>query len=176
MRNLLIVVDMQNDFVTGSLGSKQAEAIVPCVQKKIEEYTKRGDKIIFTRDTHFDNYLETQEGQFLPVVHCAKGTTGHEIIEALSTEGCDIFDKTSFGSLELAKQIAQTEDSFDEIELCGLCSDICVVSNALILKAQFPETKITVDATCCAGVSDESHTAALITMKTCQVNVINFAK
>lgn len=173
MKKLLIVVDMQNDFVTGSLGSKQAEAIVPNVQKKIEEYVASGNKIIFTRDTHFDNYLETQEGKLLPVVHCVKGTSGHEIIESLSTEGCDVFDKTSFGSLELAMKIAENEDSFDEIELCGLCSDICVVSNALILKARFPETKVKVDATCCAGVSDESHRAALLTMKTCQVNVIN---
>ncbi|MDR2939317.1 MAG: isochorismatase family protein, partial [Clostridiales bacterium] len=128
--------------------------------------------ILFTRDTHKENYLSTQEGEFLPVEHCIEGTDGHMINSSLDTNGCQIFDKPNFGSLELAKLVAA--GGYDEIELCGLCTDICVVSNALILKAQLPETKITVDAKCCAGVTIESHKAALLTMKMCQVSIINF--
>lgn len=173
MAKILIVVDMQNDFITGTLGSSQAQDIVSNVKRKIEIYKQNGDKIIFTRDTHYDDYLETQEGQYLPIIHCIAETEGHKIESGLNTEGCEVFDKTSFGSLILAKQLAEAKEKYDEIELCGLCSDICVVSNALILKAQFPETKITVDARCCAGVTEESHKAALLTMKMCQVNVIN---
>lgn len=173
MKKILIVVDMQNDFITGTLGSPQAQGIVLNVKKKIELYKENGDQIIFTRDTHYDDYLTTQEGQYLPVLHCIAGTKGHEIEVGLHTEGCEIFDKTSFGSLILAKKLSKTKEEYEEIELCGLCSDICVVSNALILKAQFPEVKVTVDADCCAGVTEESHKAALLTMKMCQVNVIN---
>jgi len=171
MKRLLIVVDMQNDFITGSLGSPQAHAILPNVRKKIELYKKNGDDVLFTRDTHSDDYLDTQEGRFLPVVHCIEGTEGHSIADELDTEGCLMFDKPTFGSLELAEQVAA--GGYDEIELCGLCTDICVVSNALILKAQLPETVITVDAGCCAGVTEESHKAAVLTMKMCQVNMIN---
>ena len=173
MTKLLIVVDMQNDFITGSLGSPQAERILPNVKAKIEEYKQNGDKIIFTRDTHYDDYMATQEGKYLPVIHCAHGTHGHLTASELDADGCKMFDKTSFGSLALAEKVAETARGFDEIELCGLCTDICVVSNALILKAQLPETKITVDAECCAGVTEESHKAALLTMKMCQVDVIN---
>jgi len=169
MKKLLIVVDMQNDFITGALGSPQAQAIVPAVKAKIAEYRQSDNGILFTRDTHHDNYLTTQEGQYLPVVHCIEGTDGHLIADKLDANGCEIFNKPNFGSLELAKKVA--DDGFDEIELCGLCTDICVVSNALILKAQLPETKVTVDARCCAGVTDASHNAALLTMKMCQVNV-----
>jgi nicotinamidase-related amidase len=169
MKKLLIVVDMQNDFITGSLGSPQAQRILPTVKAKIEDFKQKGDKIIFTRDTHYENYLTTQEGQYLPVAHCIEGTDGHLVADSLDFDGCEIFDKPTFGSLELAKRVA--EGGFDEIELCGLCTDICVVSNALILKAQLPETKISVDARCCAGVTNESHSAALLTMKMCQVNV-----
>ena len=174
MKKLLIVVDMQNDFVTGTLGSPQAQAILPNVKAKIESYKQNGDKVLFTRDTHYDNYLMTQEGKYLPVVHCVEGTEGHLIVEELNTDGCELFDKPTFGSLELAKQVAA--DNYDEIELCGLCTDICVISNAIILKAQLPETRITVDSTCCAGVTEESHKAALLTMKMCQVNVIGEAE
>ncbi|MCL2010740.1 MAG: cysteine hydrolase [Synergistaceae bacterium] len=173
MTKLLIVVDMQNDFITGSLGSPQAERIVPDVKAKIEEYKRNGNKVIFTRDTHYDGYLTTQEGRHLPVPHCIHGTQGHLTSSELDADGCEVFDKTSFGSLELAKKIAGLAQDIDEIELCGLCTDICVVSNALILKAQLPETKVTVDARCCAGVTENSHKAALLTMKMCQVNVIN---
>ncbi|MDR0469874.1 MAG: cysteine hydrolase [Peptococcaceae bacterium] len=170
MEKLLIVVDMQNDFISGSLGSLQAQQILSHVKAKIEGYAQSDGTIIFTRDTHQDNYLTTQEGQYLPVAHCIEGTAGHLIADNLDTAGCEVFDKPNFGSLELAKKVA--EGGFDEIELCGLCTDICVVSNALILKAQLPETKVTVDARCCAGVTVESHHAALLTMKMCQVNVI----
>ena len=169
MKRLLIVIDMQNDFITGTLGSPQAQMILPKVKAKIEHYKQNGDKVLFTRDTHYDNYLMTQEGKYLPVAHCIKGTEGHFIADELNTDGCEIFDKPTFGSLALAKEVATSD--FDEIELCGLCTDICVVSNALILKAQLPETLITVDAQCCAGVTEESHKAALVTMKMCQVNV-----
>ena len=172
MKKLLIVVDMQKDFVTGALGSPQAQYIVPFVKSKIDEYKNGGFKIIFTRDTHYENYLDTQEGKRLPVIHCIEGADGHSVVDELSTAGCEIFDKPTFGSLELAKYLADTTNDVEEIELCGLCSDICVVSNALILKAQFPETNVTVDSRCCAGVMEESHRAALLTMKMCQVNVI----
>ena len=173
MKKLLIVVDMQNDFITGTLGSPQARRILPYVKAKIESYKKKGDIVIFTRDTHHDNYLETQEGKFLPVPHCIMGTEGRLIASELDVVGCEIFDKPSFGSLTLAQEVADrvTADKVDEIELCGLCTDICVVSNALILKAQLPETTITVDAQSCAGVTDESHKAALLTMKMCHVNI-----
>lgn len=171
MKKLLIVIDMQNDFLTGTLGTPQACLVLPKVNEKIRRYKQNGDKVLFTRDTHGEDYLETQEGRILPVVHCVKGSYGHLISEELDTEGGAVFDKPSFGSLELAGKVAG--GGFDEVELCGVCTDICVVSNALILKAQLPETKITVDAECCAGVTEESHRAALLTMKMCQVNVIN---
>ena len=171
MKKLLIVVDMQNDFIRGTLGSKQAEMILPDVKAKVEESKRNGFEIIFTRDTHHDDYLDTQEGRRLPVTHCVSGTEGHEISKELDTDGCVVLDKPTFGSPELAK--AAAAGGYDEIELCGLCTDICVVSNALILKAELPETTVTVDAGCCAGTSDEGHEAALMTMKTCQVNVIN---
>ncbi|MCL2509867.1 MAG: cysteine hydrolase, partial [Methanomassiliicoccaceae archaeon] len=166
---LLIVVDMQNDFITGALGTPQAQSILPDVKAKIEKYKRNGDKVIFTRDTHGEDYLSTHEGRCLPIVHCIKGTKGHEIADCLDTEGCEIIDKPTFGSLELAEHVAL--DDYDEIELCGVCTDICVVSNALLLKARVPEMEVAVDATCCAGATPESHKAALLTMKMCQVNV-----
>ena len=167
MKKTLIVVDMQNDFISGSLGSKEAQAIVPNVQKKIAEYKARGDEVIFTRDTHFENYLETNEGKHLPVKHCIKGTQGWQIADELGNcVGCDVIDKVTFGYDKWNRHY------FEAIELVGLCTDICVVSNALILKALFPEIEISVDASCCAGVTPESHKAALTTMKMCQINVI----
>lgn len=162
----LIVVDMQNDFINGSLGTPEAVAIVPNVKKKIEEYKARGDQIIYTRDTHFDNYLETNEGKHLPVEHCIKNTSGWHIADCLVVEDCDCIDKVTFGWTKWNGY------NFEEVELVGLCTDICVVSNALILKAMFPEINVTVDASCCAGVTPESHKAALLTMKMCQINVI----
>ena len=167
MKKTLIVVDMQNDFIDGSLGTKEAQAIVPNVKKKIEEYKARGDEIIFTRDTHFDDYLETNEGKHLPVKHCIKHTHGWQISDELGNcVGYKVIDKVTFG---FDKWYAF---DFEAIELVGLCTDICVVSNALILKALFPEIEISVDASCCAGVTPESHKAALTTMKMCQINVI----
>ena len=170
MKKLLIVVDMQNDFITGALGSPQAQAILSNVKAKIEHYRENGDKVLFTRDTHYNNYLATQEGKYLPVAHCIEGTKGHLIADGSDADSCEVFDKPTFGSLKLAEWAAK--GNYSEIELCGLCTDICVVSNALILKAQLPETAITVDARCCAGVTEESHKAALLTMKMCQVNIV----
>jgi len=170
MKKLLIVVDMQNDFITGALGSPQAEKILPLVKKKIEKRKASGYHVLFTRDTHHDDYLSTQEGRLLPVVHCVEGTYGHEIAGELDMYCSTVFDKPDFGSIKLADIVAA--GSYDEIELCGLCTDICVVSNALILKARLPEAKVTVDASCCAGTTEEGHNAALLTMKTCQVNIL----
>lgn len=162
----LIVVDMQNDFIDGALGTKEAQAIVPNVKKKIKEYKSRGDEIIFTRDTHEANYLDTNEGKHLPVEHCIYGTHGWEIANGLEVENCWYVNKPTFGWTHWNKH------DFNEVEIIGLCTDICIVSNALILKAMFPEINITVDASCCAGVTPESHNAALTTMKMCQINVI----
>ena len=166
----LIVIDMQNDFVTVSLGTKEAQAIVPNVKKKIQEYVNRGDQIIFTRDIHYSNYLETQKGKMLPVKHCIYATEGWEIVDELEVMNCIYVNKTSFGWDGWLKL------NYEEIELIGVCTDICVISNALILKAQFPEVKITVDASCCAGVTPGLHEAALKEMKSCQINVIGDEK
>lgn len=160
----LIVVDMQEDFITGSLGSKMAEAIVPNVVEKVKNFD---GKVIFTRDTHFADYMQTQEGKNLPVEHCIKDTDGWQICDELKPYVNDVVDKTTFGSVDLPKMV---EDA-DEIELCGLCTDICVISNAMILKATYPEVKITVDSNCCAGVSVESHNTAIDAMKAVQIEV-----
>lgn len=169
MRRVLIVVDMQNDFVTGSLGTKEAEAIVANVKAKVETYRERGDEILFTRDTHTEFYMETQEGKNLPVMHCVKDTAGWQIIDELKGYVSKVFDKPTFGSVELAGYI--TEGDYTEIELIGLCTDICVVSNAVLLKAYLPEVHISVDSKCCAGVTPDSHNAALTTMRMCQIDV-----
>ena len=161
----LIVVDMQNDFIDGSLGTKEAQAIVPKVKINIQEYKNRGDESIFTRDTHQCDYLDTPEGKKLPVVHCIEGTKGWQIADGLEVEGCTYIDKPTFGWTHW------NERTFQEIEMVGLCTDICVVSNALILKATFPSVEITVDASCCAGVTPQTHLAALETMKMCQILV-----
>lgn len=166
MKKTLIVVDMQNDFIDMALGTKEAVAIVPKVKAKIEEYAKNGDEIIFTRDTHSENYLETPEGRKLPVPHCIKGTEGWEIAEGLYVEGSKIIDKPNFGWPNWK------EETLEDVELIGLCTDICVVSNALIIKAQFPEASVKVDASCCAGVTPETHNAALATMKMCQIEIL----
>lgn len=170
MSRVLIVVDMQNDFVNGSLGSEDAQKIVSNVREKILEYQKNGDTVIFTRDTHGENYLQSQEGKYLPVPHCIQGTDGWNIVDGLEVENCQYIDKPNFGWTHWDTQNFSDKD---EIELIGVCTDICVVSNALILKAMYPETHITVDASCCAGVTPESHNAALLTMKACQIDVIN---
>lgn len=161
----LIVIDMQNDFIDGTLGTPQAQLCVDKVAAKIKQYKENNERVIFTRDTHYDDYLDTPEGKKLPVVHCVKGTTGWKISPMLDTSGCEIIDKPSFGFTEWGKY------SFDEIEIVGLCTDICVVSNALILKALFPFASISVDSSCCAGVTPSSHEAALTTMKMCQIDI-----
>jgi len=175
-KKVLVVVDMQKDFIDGALGTPEAQAIVPLVIRKIKEYQSARDIVVYTQDTHFADYLETQEGKNLPVVHCVEGTEGW-MIDKRITDEIDFSDSKSykknvFGSLALVDDLAKMDD-IEEIELCGLCSDICVVSNALLLKAKLPETKISVDARCCAGVSVESHKAALLTMKMCQVSITN---
>ena len=164
----LIVVDMQNDFITGSLGSKLAEKILPQVINKVKTYD---GEVIFTRDTHFENYLSTQEGKNLPVEHCVKDTFGWEICNELKPYAKTIVDKPSFGSVELPFVIKSFSNDIEEIELCGLCTDICVISNATILKAFFPEVKIKVDSSCCAGVTVESHENALNAMKSIQIEI-----
>ena len=165
----LIVVDMQVDFITGSLGSKLAEAIVPNVVEKVKNYD---GTVIFTRDTHFADYLSTQEGSKLPVEHCIKDTAGWEICNELKPFVNKVVDKITFGSVDLPEIIKAYGEKIEEIELCGLCTDICVISNAMILKAAFPEAKIKVDKNCCAGVSVESHNTALNAMKSVQIDVV----
>ena len=164
----LIVVDMQVDFITGALGSKDAEAIVPNVVEKVKNFD---GKVIFTRDTHFDNYMDTQEGEKLPVPHCIKDTDGWQICDELQPFAETVIDKITFGSVELSKIIESFGEPIEEIELCGLCTDICVISNAMILKASFPEVKISVDASCSAGVTKESHLTALNAMKAVQIEI-----
>lgn len=171
---LLVVIDMQNDFINGALGSEEAVKILPKVQKKVEEYRQQGIPIIFTRDTHKENYLETKEGQNLPVEHCIYQTEGWKIIPQLDVEDAKVIDKPTFGSTELAKYLGEKYTDMDlDIELVGVCTDICVISNALLLKASFPESNITVDASCCAGVSVASHITALEAMKMCHIKIIN---
>lgn len=168
---VLIVVDMQNDFIDGSLGTKEAVAIVGNVEKKIREWD---GLVVATRDTHSSKYLMTQEGRNLPVEHCIEGTVGWEITPtiqaALDEKNAQAINKPTFGSVALAMMLMQC--GVTEIQLVGLCTDICVVSNALLLKANMPEVPISVDASCCAGVTPEKHAAALETMKSCQINIL----
>ena len=170
MERYLVVIDMQKDFIDGSLGTKEAQAIVEPVIAKMKSFRK--SDIYVTRDTHGENYLETAEGKKLPVVHCVKGTEGwqlHPEIEALA-EPSHVIDKPTFGSLELMELLKKENEKEPlAIELAGLCTDICVVSNALLLKAAMPEISIRVDSSCCAGVTPDSHQAAMLTMKMCQI-------
>ena len=171
MNNYLIVVDMQNDFIDGALGTAEAVAIVPAVKRRIESFQGR---VIFTRDTHFPDYLTTQEGANLPVEHCIKGTDGWQIraeLDDLRKE--PVVDKLTFGSAELGEMLrAENEKQpIDSITLIGLCTDICVISNAMIIKAFLPEVPVEVDASCCAGVTPESHLNALNAMKMCQIRI-----
>ena len=164
----LIVIPMQNDFTTGSLASPHAAAIIPHVVEKVKSFDGR---VIFTRDTHGEDYMQTQEGRNLPVIHCIKDTPGWQICDELLPFAETVVDKPTFGSTALAHMLASSAESMEEIELCGLCTDICVISNAMILKAAFPEVKMTVDASCCAGVTVESHNTALNAMKAVQIEV-----
>ena len=165
----LIVVDMQNDFISGALGSKEAQGIVENVIKKIEKRHAEGYRIVYTRDTHKADYLSTAEGKKLPVEHCIEGTQGHEIAKSIPVKG-DIIDKPTFGSVALVDHIKQSGGG-SAIELVGLCTDICVISNAMLLKASFPECEISVDASCCAGVTPQSHENALEAMKMCHIDI-----
>ena len=173
MQDILIVVDMQNDFIDGALGTAEAVAIVPKVVEKV-----RGFKgtVILTRDTHGENYMQTQEGRNLPVPHCIKGSRGWEVCPALEPLRTGLtIDKPTFGSAELGKVLLEldTKEPVGSITLVGLCTDICVISNAMIAKAFLPEVPVTVDAACCAGVTPESHRNALNAMKMCQVRIEN---
>ena len=174
MNKILVVVDMQNDFLTGSLANESAVNVIPNIKREIEsgKYTH----IIFTRDTHTEKYLETQEGRRLPVVHCVKGSFGWQIREGLEAiRPCTVIDKPTFGSSELGVLLAQRDldEKIGSITVIGLCTDICVISNALLIKAFLPETPIVVDAACCAGVTPESHKNALEAMKMCQITIEN---
>lgn len=170
MKKLLIVVDMQNDFIDGSLGTEEAKQIVPAVVKKIEEYQGEDCEVLFTMDTHYENYLETLEGKKLPVVHCQKGTKGWELCPEIAAFEGTRFEKPSFASLELGRYVGGKE--YESVELAGLCTDICVISNAMLMKAVLPGTPVKVDSSCCAGMTPESHKNALEAMKMCQIDVI----
>lgn len=176
MKKILVVIDMQNDFVDGALGTKEAVLIVPNVAKKIREFD--GDEIFVTYDTHYDNYMDTLEGKKLPVPHCIEGTPGHElfpaVLEALSGRDYRSLNKKTFGTFDIIKALSEKYPAEElSFEIIGLCTDICVVSNALIIRAEYPNASVTVDASCCAGVTPETHQAALTTMKMCQIDVIN---
>lgn len=168
-KEVLVVVDMQKDFIDGALGTEEARRIVANVAEKIRSFE---GEVIFTRDTHTENYMETQEGRKLPVPHCIRGSEGwklDKILEPLCTEECRVFDKPTFGSVELAEYLK--EQSPDKITLIGLCTDICVISNAILLKAFLTEAEIAVVESCCAGVTPKSHANALEAMKMCQITV-----
>lgn len=184
---MLVVVDMQNDFINGALGTKEAVAIVPKVVEKIKEYENTDTLLIFTKDTHYDNYMETQEGKNLPVPHCIYMTEGWSIHKEIATcaKTANLLGyhtrtiinsrilKPSFGSLDLMEVIQKNKNILTEIVFVGLCTDICVISNAIMAKAAAPEVLVTVDASCCAGVTPETHKNALEAMKVCQIKVVN---
>jgi len=170
MRKAIVVVDMQNDFVDGALGTQEAQAMLPRLVEKLKAEQTAGTVLVFTMDTHGADYLETQEGKKLPVEHCIRGTAGWQIVDALQPfvrEAAAVIEKPTFGATALPAALAD----YDEIEFVGLCTDICVISNALLAKAFYPEKRICVDASCCAGVTPESHANALAAMRMCQVEV-----
>ena len=169
-KNVLVVVDMQKDFIDGALGTKEAVAIVDKVAGLVRGFD---GEVVFTRDTHHENYLQTQEGKKLPVVHCIEGTDGWKLdkkLEALRLDDRKVFDKPTFGSMELAAYL-QTLEALESVTLVGLCTDICVISNALLIKAALPEVAVSVVERCCAGVTPESHQNALAAMKMCQIEI-----
>lgn len=185
---ILVLVDLQNDFIEGTLGSPEAQKIVPKVVDKINNYEdKRNTLVLFTKDTHYDNYMNTLEGKILPIPHCIEGTPGWSINRDiknavkynrfLSYSSDEIIKsriyKNTFGSDVLEKLLIKHKDEIDEIEFCGLCTDICVISNVLMARQKLPDTKIIVDASCCAGVTPEKHLAALEVMKSCQIEIVN---
>ena len=177
MRKILVVIDMQNDFITGSLGSVEAQKILPSVVKYAETFSGSGE-ILFTKDTHQPNYLNSREGKKLPVIHCVENTSGWELAAPLDAfqkkHGFPVFCKKTFGSTELAQYLfnENKKESIDEIQLVGVCTDICVISNALTLRSFLPETPICVVASCCAGVTPQSHQIALDAMAGCQIDIL----
>ena len=173
MRDILLVIDMQTDFVDGALGSAEAVAIIPNVLCEIAKFDKAN--IIATRDTHPESYMQTREGKHLPVPHCIKDTDGWQIHPAIAPaiDGCLVIDKPTFGSTALCEHIVKiAKDEEISVTLVGLCTDICVVSNAMLIKAALPEIEVTVVADACAGVTPDTHSAALTTMKMCQINIL----
>ena len=172
MQNILVVVDMQNDFIDGALGTREAVAIVPKVEAKIRDFA---GPVLFTRDTHEEDYMETQEGKNLPVPHCIRGTDGWQIRKELDVlRKTEPIDKETFGSVALAARLVSMneEEEIEGITFVGLCTDICVISNALLAKAYLPETPVYVDAACCAGVTPKSHETSLQAMKMCQIHIL----
>lgn len=172
MKKILIVIDMQNDFIDGALGTKEAELIVEAVKDKIRSYP--AEDVMATMDTHEENYMDTQEGLYLPVPHCIRGTDGWQIRPDIADllKSARIYEKPTFGSTQMVSDLKEWYEKEElELELVGLCTDICVASNALLLKAFMPEVKISVDSACCAGVTPEKHLAALETMRSCQIQV-----
>ena len=171
MKELFVVIDMQNDFLTGALKNDDAVSIIGNIRKALDDAIARGATVAFTRDTHTPDYLRTREGRLLPVPHCIVGTDGHKITAELSSyaQNVVIFDKPTFGSVELAEYAAKAK--FDTVTLVGVCTDICVISNAFTLKSVLPEAEITVLADCCAGVTKDSHNTALSAMRAAQINI-----
>ncbi len=171
MQDILIVVDMQNDFISGSLGTQEAQAILPNVFKLVKEFD---GEIIFTKDTHNSDYLQTKEGKNLPVEHCIKGTQGWEIESCLLPYAKTVIEKPTFGSLALVERLRalDNKEKLENITFVGLCTDICVISNAMLTKSAFLDAEIIVDASCCAGVTPQSHTNALEAMKMCQIKIV----
>ena len=173
---IFVIIDMQNDFISGALGNAETLAVVAPMVERVKEVIAEGTEILYTLDTHFENYSDTQEGRNLPVPHCIKGTDGHRLIpelaELIGDENREV-EKITFGSKELPQRILEICGGVpDKIELAGVCTDICVISNAMILKAFFPETEIVVNSRCCAGVTPDSHNRALEAMKMCQITII----
>ncbi|MBS4959809.1 MAG: cysteine hydrolase [Clostridiales bacterium] len=167
MKKLLVVVDMQNDFIDGALGTKEAQERLPLVLEKVKSSLKASDEIVFTLDTHNEDYMDTQEGKHLPIPHCIRFSPGWELHKSLQSIPGKRFEKNTFASQQLAQYIV--DQSFDEVELIGLCTDICVISNALLIKAFAPNLLLSVDSKCCAGVTPQSHDNALKAMEMCQV-------
>ena len=181
-KKILVIVDMQNDFVTGVLGNEMTNAVLPNVVKKLKEHHDEYDAIYLTRDIHFDNYMETLEGKKLPIFHCQKDSSGKNVCKELwdavkelrtKRKFIRVVDKHTFASKELVDYLSATCGNNDVIELCGVCTDICVVSNAICLRAELPNTVIKVDGSCCAGTTLDNHNSALATMASCQIDIIN---
>ena len=168
---VLAIIDMQKDFIDGALGTKEASAIVPKVAARLAQARADGETVVFTRDTHHADYLSTQEGQKLPVPHCLEGTDGWQIDAALAVEGAPIFDKPGFGSPALIEYL-RSLPALEGVEFIGLCTDICVITNAMMTKGALPEVPLSVRADCCAGVTPQSHETALQAMRMCQISIV----